>query len=46
LAGTAILAAAFPGAALAEDRPAAHKGVLSLAVENDSLSSGADRKYT
>jgi lipid A 3-O-deacylase len=46
LAGTAILAAALPGVAWAEDRPAEQKGVLSLAVENDSLSSGADRNYT
>lgn len=41
----AVLAAA-PGLAFAEDRPANEKGVLSLAVENDSLSSGADRNYT
>lgn len=46
LTGTAILAAAAPGLAFAEDRPADRKGVLSLAVENDSLSSGADRNYT
>lgn len=45
LTGAAILAA-LPGAAFAEDRPAEQKGVLSLAVENDSLSSGADRNYT
>ena len=44
-AGTALLAA-LPGAAFAEDRPAEEKGVLSLAAENDSLSSGADRNYT
>jgi hypothetical protein len=37
--------AALPGAAFAE-RAAEEKGVLSLAVENDSLSSGADRNYT
>lgn len=43
-AGAALLAA-LPGAAFAE-RPANEKGVLSLAVENDSLSSGADRNYT
>ncbi|MEZ5995246.1 MAG: lipid A deacylase LpxR family protein [Hyphomonadaceae bacterium] len=43
LAGAAVLA--LPGAAYA-DRPAEEKGVLSLAVENDSLSSGADRNYT
>ena len=39
------LAAALPGAAYA-DRPADEKGTLSLAVENDSLSSGADDNYT
>lgn len=44
-AGAALLAA-LPGHAAAEDRPAEQKGVLSLAVENDSLSSGADRNYT
>jgi lipid A 3-O-deacylase len=44
LAGAAL--AAWPGAALAEERLATEKGVLSLAVENDSLSSGADRNYT
>lgn len=43
-AGAALLAA-WPGAAFA-DRPAEEKGVLSIAVENDSLSSGADRNYT
>jgi hypothetical protein len=45
LAGAAAVVA-LPGAALAEDRPAEEKGVLSLVVENDSLSSGADRNYT
>ncbi len=35
-----------PGAALAQDADAADKGVFSIAVENDSLSSGADRNYT
>jgi lipid A 3-O-deacylase len=45
LTGAAILAA-LPSAAFAEDRPAEQKGVLSLALENDSLSSGADRNYT
>lgn len=45
LTGAALIAA-LPGAAFAEDRPAEEKGVLSLAVENDSLSSGADRNYT
>ncbi len=44
MAGAALLAA-LPGMAFA-DRPAEEKGVLSLAVENDSLSSGADRNYT
>ena len=43
-AGAALLAA-LPGVAQAE-RPADEKGTLSLAVENDSLSSGADRNYT
>lgn len=43
--GAAMLACA-PGVALAEDRPADEKGVLSLVVENDSLSTGADRNYT
>lgn len=38
--------AAFPAAAFAEDRPADEKGVFSIVVENDSLSSGADRNYT
>lgn len=45
-AGIAVLAAMTPAAALAEDRPADEKGVFSLAVENDSLSSGNDRNYT
>lgn len=44
-AAPAALLAAWPCAAAAE-RPAEQKGVLSLAVENDSLSSGADRNYT
>jgi hypothetical protein len=44
-AGAALLALS-PGVALGEDRPAEQKGVLSLAVENDSLSSGGDRNYT
>jgi hypothetical protein len=43
-AGAALLAF-VPGTAFAE-RPAEEKGVLSIAVENDSLSSGADRNYT
>ncbi len=43
-AGAALLAA-LPGTAFAE-RPPEEKGVLSFAVENDSLSSGADRNYT
>lgn len=37
---------ALSGTAFAEDRPADEKGVFSLVVENDSLSSGADRNYT
>jgi hypothetical protein len=41
----AALAAALPGAAFA-DRPAEEKGTFSIAVENDSLSSGADDNYT
>jgi hypothetical protein len=36
---------ALPSAAFAQ-RTAEEKGVLSLVVENDSLSSGADRNYT
>jgi lipid A 3-O-deacylase len=44
LTGAALMAA-LPGIAYA-DRPADEKGVLSIAVENDSLSSGADRNYT
>lgn len=44
-AAGAALVAALPGVAFAE-RPAEEKGVLSLAVENDSLSSGGDRNYT
>jgi lipid A 3-O-deacylase len=44
LAGVAVLIA-LPAPAFA-DRPAEQKGVFSLAVENDSLSSGADRNYT
>jgi hypothetical protein len=43
LAGVAF--AAIPGVAAAE-RPPEEKGVFSLAVENDSLSSGADDNYT
>lgn len=35
-----------PGMAWAEDRPAEEKGVFSIAVENDSLSSGDDDNYT
>jgi hypothetical protein len=46
LGGAAVLAAFAPAAALAEDRPAEQKGVLSFLVENDSLSSGGDRNYT
>jgi len=44
LLASALLAS--PGLAYAEDRPSEEKGVLSLVVENDSLSSGADRNYT
>lgn len=44
LAGAALLAS-VPDPAQAQDEPQA-RGVLSLAVENDSLSSGADRNYT
>ena len=44
LAGAALLTA-LPGAAWAQERPES-KGVFSLTVENDSLSSGADRNYT
>src|SRR5690606_21950038 len=46
LAGAAILAAAAPGPALAQEGEPESKGVFSLTVENDSLSSGADRNYT
>jgi lipid A 3-O-deacylase len=46
LGGAAVLAAMSPGAALAQDVDAADKGVFSIVVENDSLSSGADRNYT
>ncbi len=45
LTGAALLAA-LPSAAFAEDRPDELQGVFSIAVENDSLSSGADRNYT
>lgn len=38
--------AAFPATAFADDRPAEEKGVFSIVVENDSLSSGDDRNYT
>ena len=44
LAGAALLTA-LPGAAWAQEQPES-KGVFSLTVENDSLSSGADRNYT
>ncbi|MBL8532007.1 MAG: lipid A deacylase LpxR family protein [Hyphomonadaceae bacterium] len=44
LAGAALLA--LPGAAFAQDDAGRARGVFSLAVENDSLSSGADRNYT
>ena len=45
LAGAALVAA-LPGAAFAQQSEAESKGVFSLVVENDSLSSGADRNYT
>jgi lipid A 3-O-deacylase len=45
-AAGAALAAAWPGAALAQDSTADTRGVFSAAIENDSLSSGADRNYT
>lgn len=44
-----MIAAISPSAALAQDQTedeAQEKGVFSLTVENDSLSSGADRNYT
>jgi hypothetical protein len=48
LGGAALLAACAPGAAFAQDTrtEAQSEGVFSLVVENDSLSSGADRNYT
>lgn len=46
ITGAALVAAALPGAALAQEREDDGKGVWSLVVENDSLSSGADRNYT
>jgi hypothetical protein len=46
LALGAVLFVGLPMAAHAEDRPAEEKGVVSLVVENDSLSTGADRNYT
>jgi lipid A 3-O-deacylase len=49
LGGAAIAAALAPSAAFAQDADRAEaesKGVFSLVVENDSLSSGADRNYT
>lgn len=46
LGGAALLAAMSPGVALAQDAEAGNSGVFSLVVENDSLSSGADRNYT
>jgi hypothetical protein len=46
LAFGAAFVAGFPMAAHAEDRPAEEKGVFSIVVENDSLSTGADRNYT
>lgn len=46
LSGAALLAAMTPNAALAQDAEAGNSGVFSIVVENDSLSSGADRNYT
>jgi lipid A 3-O-deacylase len=46
LSGAALLAAMSPNAALAQDADAGNSGVFSIVVENDSLSSGADRNYT
>ena len=46
LGGAAVLAAMSPGVAIAQDAEAGNSGVFSLVVENDSLSSGADRNYT
>lgn len=46
LSGAALLAAMSPQAALAQDADAGNSGVFSIVVENDSLSSGADRNYT
>lgn len=45
LAAGAALLTALPGAAFAQSEPET-KGVFSLTVENDSLSSGDDRNYT
>ncbi|MBI1251764.1 MAG: DUF2219 family protein [Alphaproteobacteria bacterium] len=48
--GVSALAIATSGAAFAQDvdqdAPETSEGVLSFVVENDSLSSGADRNYT
>jgi len=49
LAGAALLASAAPAFAQeqqTEDRQPEERGVFSLALENDSLSSGADDNYT
>ena len=49
MAGAALAVAVTPGIAFAQDEASDEpedRGVLSLAVENDSLSSGADRNYT
>jgi hypothetical protein len=43
---TGAIFAVLPGAAWAERAPVDPEGVASLVVENDSLSSGADRNYT
>lgn len=45
ITSAALVAAALPGVAHAE-RADEDKGVFSIVVENDSLSSGADRNYT
>ncbi|MGD9816261.1 MAG: lipid A deacylase LpxR family protein [Hyphomonadaceae bacterium] len=44
-AGAALLSV-LPGAAWAQEHAAGAEGVFSIVVENDSLSSGADRNYT
>jgi lipid A 3-O-deacylase len=44
--GAVLLAAMTPAAAFAQDAERDDRGVFSLVVENDSLSSGADDNYT